>query len=283
MPEGVLVTYSRPLVLTTKCIHSEGLKLSPSDKSAKRGKLRVARELSSVSQIHDELRDLILKGKFEPGARLSQIELAKQLRVGRTPLREALRMLQQEGLIVAEHNKRPRMLSFDPEVIDANSAEVILLFSLTATVSVPRLSDGEVATIRTSLDEMRQAEKCGDLDRWTQADIKFHADAFVHAGAPLAARVKRACDEFQYYLRFLVTRDNVQWDRIDAEHEAILDACAARNGDLVSTLTAGHFARGHITLLAHAMPDKEPRLIRAAMRLIVQKPELIGPRRMARA
>ena len=51
-------------------------------------------------------------------------------------------MLQQEGLIVAEHNKRPRLLSFDPRVIDANSAEVILLFSLAAAMSVPKLTEG---------------------------------------------------------------------------------------------------------------------------------------------
>jgi len=245
--------------------------------------MRVARKLSSVSQIHDGLRTMILKGSFEPGARLSQIRLAKQLRVGRTPLREALRMLQQEGLIVAEHNKRPRLLSFDPEAIDANSAEVILLFSLAAIVSVPRLTDEDLNGIRNSLQAMRLAAERADLDKWLRADFTFHAGAFAHAGAPLNARVKRVCDENQYYLRFLISRENVSWGRIDDEHEAILDACAARDGELVSKLIARHLAGGHITLLAHAMPDREPRVIRAAMQLIVQKPELVAAKRVARA
>lgn len=257
--------------------------MRPVDNSGKRRPLGIARQLSSVSQIHDELRTMILKGGFEPGARLSQIRLAKQLRVGRTPLREALRMLQQEGLIVAEHNKRPRLLSFDPEVIDANSADVILLFSLAAAVSVPRLSNEDIAAIRNSLKEMRLAAQQEDLDSWIQADLKFHTGAFVHAGAPLNVRLKRANDENQYYLRFLMSRQNVSWGRIDDEHAAILDACAARNGDLVSKLIARHIAAGHIALLAHAMPDKEPRAIRAAMRLIIQKPELVAPKRAARA
>jgi DNA-binding GntR family transcriptional regulator len=239
--------------------------------------------LSTVSQIHDELRTLILKGSFEPGARLSQIRLAKELRVGRTPLREALRMLQQEGLIVAEHNKRPRLLSFDPEVIDANSAEVILLFSLAAAVSVPRLTDGDITAIRNALEGMHLAAQRDDLDDWIQADLEFHAGAFVQAGLTLNQRVKRVNDENQFYLRFLMSRENVPWGRIDDEHGAILDACAAREGDLASKLVARHLARGAINLLAHAMPDREPRMIRAAMRLIVHKPELAVPRRRARA
>ena len=257
--------------------------MEPSDKSTRRKPLRIARELSSVRQIHDELRTMILSGSFEPGTRLSQIRLAQQLGVGRTPLREALRMLQQEGLIVAEHNKRPRLLSFDPDVIDANSAEVILLFSLAATLSVPRLTDGEIGTVRNSLKEMRLAAEREDVNRWLRADFEFHAGAFVHAGAPLNARLKRVCDENQYYLRFLMTRENVPWEKIDDEHEAILDACAVRNGELASKLIARHLAGGHIALLAHAMPDKEPRMIRAAMRLIVPKPELVVSKHEARA
>ena len=255
---------------------------SPGDKS-KRRLLRVSRELSSVSQIHEELRAMILSGSFEPGARLSQIRLAQQLRVGLTPLREALRMLQQEGLIVAEHNKRPRLLSFNPDAIDANSAEVILLFSLSATLSVPRLTDEEIATIQNSLEEMRHAAEREDINGWLRADFEFHARAFVHAGGPLNARLKRVCDENQYYLRFLMTRENVPWEKIDTDHQAILDACAVRNGELASKLVARHLAGGHIALLAHVMPDKEPRMIRAAMRLIVPKPELVVPKRAARA
>jgi DNA-binding GntR family transcriptional regulator len=247
--------------------------LSQPDKRANRKQLRIARRLNTVGQIHDELRKMILGGSFEPGTRLSQIRLAKQLRVGRTPLREALRMLQQEGLIVAEHNKRPRLLSFDPEVIDASSAEVILLFSLATTVSVPQLKDENITAIRNSLEDMRQATQKEDLEAWVQADINFHAGAFVHVGVPLEQRLRRVNDENQFYLRFLVSRENVPWSKVEEDHQAILDACIARNGDLASKLVARHVAGGAITILAHAMPEREPRMIRAAMRLIVQQPQ----------
>jgi len=247
--------------------------LSQRDNREKRKQLKIVRGLNTVGQIHDELRKMILGGNFQPGTRLSQIRLARTLRVGRTPLREALRMLQQEGLIVAEHNKRPRLLSFDPEVIDANSAEVILLFSLATKLSVPKLTDENLTAIRNSLKDMRQAAQKEDLDAWVKADLAFHTVTFVHAGAPLEQRLKRVNDENQFYLRFLVSRENVPWSKVEEDHQAILDACIARNGGLASKLVARHVAGGAITILAHAMPEREPRMIRAAMRLIVQQPQ----------
>ena len=87
----------------------------------------------------------------------------------------------------------------------------------------------------------------------------------------------------QFYLRFLVSEAALSWSKINDPHEATLEACVARNGELASKLVARHLAGGAITLLAHAMPEREPRMIRAAMRLIVQKPELVVPRRAARA
>jgi DNA-binding GntR family transcriptional regulator len=257
--------------------------LTQSSTSTKRKRLKIAPRLNTVRQIHDELRRFLLEGAFEPGSQFSQIRLCKTLGVGRTPLREALRMLQQEGLIVAEANKRPRVVNFDPEVIDANSAQVILLFSLAAAVSIPRLTDEDLAAMRSSLKKMQEAAVRKDLETWTQADIEFHDRAFRHAGAPLDRVLQRVWDENHFYLRFIMSGDNVAWSRINDEHRSILDACVARDAQLAPQLIARHVAGGLISLLAHAMPESEPRMIRAAMRLIVQTSELVAAKRAANA
>lgn len=253
------------------------------DRSAKKGPLRVARQLSSVTQIHDELRRLILRGSFEPGTKLSQTGLAQQLHVGVTPLREALRMLQQEGLIVAEHNKRPRLLNFDPDTIDTNFAEVILLASLAASVSVPKLTDEAISAIRDALKDMGLAARRGDLEGWIQADERFHSSSFLYVGTSLNRLLKRAYDEHQFYVRFMRSRENVPWSKVHHDHEMILDACAGRDGDLAARLVARQIASQGITLLAHVMPEREPRMIRAAMHLVIQKPDLLLAKRAARA
>src|SRR5437016_3110357 len=64
--------------------------------------------------VHATLREMILSGRLHPGERLSQARLAESLNVSRTPMREALRMLQEEGLIDAEPDRRPRVRGFDP-------------------------------------------------------------------------------------------------------------------------------------------------------------------------
>src|SRR5947209_5148214 len=70
-----------------------------------------------IAQVHEHLRQRILDGTMPPGSVLSQVQLAKQFGVSRTPLREALRLLQEERLVVAEHNHRVR-------VADINLQEV---------------------------------------------------------------------------------------------------------------------------------------------------------------
>ena len=64
-----------------------------------------------VAQVHEQLRDAILNGDIRPGIKTSQAELARDLGVGRTPLREAVRMLQDEGLVLAEPNRRVQIAS----------------------------------------------------------------------------------------------------------------------------------------------------------------------------
>ena len=69
----------------------------------------------NVVQVHEQLRAAILAGDVRPGAKTSQAELARDLDVGRTPLREAIRMLQSEGLIFTEPNRRVVIASLSIE------------------------------------------------------------------------------------------------------------------------------------------------------------------------
>ncbi len=236
---------------------------------------RDGRRLRTVDDIHLALRQLILDGAFAPGTVLSQIRLGKQLSVGRTPLREALRMLQQEGLIVAARNKRPRVVSFDPEVIEAVFAQSILIASLAARVSVPRLTAEDVARLERSLTEMQSASERQDTDAWVEADFAFHRGMLTYAGSSLLRTYNRLADENRFCLQFLMTSGFVPWSAAYEDHAALLEACRAGDGEATAKMLARHFASGALTLLAHAMPEREPYLVRAAMRLIVPKPELV--------
>jgi len=102
-------------------------------------------------------------------------------------------------------------------------------------MSVPKLTDENITAIRNSLNDMRRAAQKQDLESWVQADLKFHAGMFVHAGVPLVERVKRVDDENQFYLRFLATRENVSRSKVDEDHQAILDAALLETVNLLQS------------------------------------------------
>src|SRR5664279_5218426 len=90
--------------------------------------------------IHRYLRDLILSNALPPETVLSQVEVADCLKVSRTPVREALRMLMEEGLVKAEPNYRCRVLGFDPRELEALYVSRIANEGIAATVTVQSLS-----------------------------------------------------------------------------------------------------------------------------------------------
>jgi DNA-binding GntR family transcriptional regulator len=82
------------------------------------GRRRVRLPELSTEVVHDRLRADILRGEFDPREPISQVQLAKRLGVSRTPLREALRMLQREGLIDSEPNRQVRVAALSVSAME---------------------------------------------------------------------------------------------------------------------------------------------------------------------
>lgn len=89
--------------------------------------------VSNTADVYTRLREMLLNGEIPAGAILSQVKLARQLGVSTTPLREAMRLLQAEGLLIAEHNRRSQVAPLDPGDIDPSTP--------TASLSRPWRSD----------------------------------------------------------------------------------------------------------------------------------------------
>ena len=109
----------------------------------------------SVPPLHAYLRACILDGRVPPGTKLSQATLADQLGVSRTPLREVLRMLQEEGLIEAEPNQRMRVTGLDPAELDSSYAARILLDALALSMTIDEFDDAKTREAQRLLTVMR--------------------------------------------------------------------------------------------------------------------------------
>ena len=221
----------------------------------------------SVTQVRDQIRAAIMKGELAPGTIMPQGPLALRLGVSRTPMREALRMLQEEGLVEIERNRRARVATFSADDLELVYASRILLSSLATSLTVPRMTDADYAGLKAAYDDAKRHSAADDAVRWRLADRKFHR---LHC-ARASDRMLRELDhlfERAALFRLLRLRDQPHRQAVNAaDHEAILAACEARNGRAAASAVARHLSRIALTILAFTAPEREPVTIRAALRL----------------
>lgn len=219
--------------------------------------------------VHAHLRQLILDGVLPPGSVISQVELAKALGVSRTPLREALRMLQEEGLIEAEPNRRSRVTGFDPADLDSVYASRVVLESLGVALTVPHLSDADLEEAASLLESGRAKMEAGDIDGWREAHAAFHSKLVMHAGDHLRRTINSFAQRGERYLRIAQQWHGGAWWAVDdVQHQVLLDACRNRRRDVAATQTARHLARTALAVMADVAPEREPVAVRAALHML---------------
>jgi DNA-binding GntR family transcriptional regulator len=230
-----------------------------------------------TGHVHRSLRDAILKGEIAAGTDLSQVWVAKQLGVSRGPVREALRLLEREGLIEARVNHRARVTAFSVSDLEAVYALRIVTDALAISVSVSRSSDDDFAEIHRLLTEMESVEAENDADRWDACHREFHLAICMRAGERLLQTVEQLYDHAVRYRRFAQAHHPQarEWGRL--EHRQIVEACDARDSRLASIRLARHLSRTALQVLSEVAPEHEPTSVRVAVRQVTAGEALADP------
>ena len=120
------------------------------------------------------LREAILKGELEPGERLMEMQLAGQLGVSRTPIREAIRKLELEGLVLMI----PRRGAVVAKITEKDLRDVLEVRSslekLAIELACDRMPDETILDLRRALDEFKEALDNDDLTVQAEKDVEFH-------------------------------------------------------------------------------------------------------------
>ena len=222
----------------------------------------------TVDAIFRLLRDEILHGVLPPGAVVSQVKLAERLGINRTPLREALRMLQRENLIEGEHNRRIRVTNLTSEDLVDLYALRISEESIAIRLTVPQLTQAELDEIEHLLDEMAALESAETLAEWEQHHRKFHRILVSHAGTRITRSVNDLQDYCERYRRALLQRSPISFTIGAREHRAIAEACAAGDQTAAAVALARHLGRTALTLVSVTDPSYDPRPVREVLRLV---------------
>lgn len=206
--------------------------------------------LAASERIAAQLREAILAGEIGPGERIRQEEVAERLGTSRLPVREALRILEAEGLTEHTANKGSRVPRLDPKELDVLYQMRERLEPLALTESIPHLTAGEIRELEAIHE--RIAEDV-DLREFMVLDRALHLGSYAGcATEQLTSSVVRLWNATQHYRRTFMTLGGPErrWI-VDHEHRLLLDAINRRDPVDAERYLAGHIRRTRIELAAH--------------------------------
>jgi DNA-binding GntR family transcriptional regulator len=236
-------------------------------------KVHLPEARQAIPYVHAYLRECILDGTLTPGTKLSQVTLAEQLGISRTPLREVLRMLQEEGLVEIEPNQRTRVAGLDPQELDDTYACRILMETLALSMTIDAFGPAGRKDARRLLTVMRRAAKTGDFDAWFAAHADYHRLITAGAGEVLQRQLQAFADRTIRYIRIYQLSDPNSWQAAgDVEHEQILEALIAGDEQGALNGMAHHLARTALRVLTDCAPDYLPVAVPRAVALIDRHP-----------
>jgi DNA-binding GntR family transcriptional regulator len=205
---------------------------------------------AASERIAARLRDAILAGEIAPGQWIRQEEVAARLGASRLPVREALRMLEAEGLTEHAANKGSRVPLLDMREVDIVYRMRERLEPLALTESLSRLTDDQVA----HMEELQaRIEADGELTQFLVLDREFHLTSY--AGCPserLVSTISGLWNSTQHYRRafMLLSGPDRRWV-VNSEHRLLLDAIHRRDAVDGERFLSGHIRRTRIELAQH--------------------------------
>jgi DNA-binding GntR family transcriptional regulator len=193
----------------------------------------------SFVAVHARLRAAILAGEIPEGAVTSQATLAERFGVGRTPLREALRMLQREGLVISQPNHRVRIAELSSEDAEELYIMRIALEAVAIRVTVPVLTGADLAELDGLMAQMDHYMKLRDHVGHRDPHRQFHHRLVYAAGPRVSDEIDELFDHAERYRRRFGAADS--WEARRAEHRAILDAVGEGDREAAADLLADHY------------------------------------------
>lgn len=224
--------------------------------------------VDNTTLAYQQVRRAILDGTLAPGSWISQVQLSAELQISRTPLREALRLLQTEGLITADFNRRVKVAALSVADLETLYAMRIALEPLAVRLTVPTLADEAIAALAAVVREAHAAGASDDPAGWAASHRRFHLGLVAGVDERFRRTVEDLWDHAERYRLLYRERTAPRLDLVEAEHAAILAAAARRDGIACSRLIAEHLSRTALTVIVHVDVAHDPRALREALRYV---------------
>jgi len=215
---------------------------------------------SLADSVYQSLLDAILTGQLAGGAELSEVSLAAELGLSRTPVHEAIGRLAKDGLVEQTSGRQPKVVSLSSEEIAEIYEMRLLLEPAAAERAATRLEEAELAALRETADAL---DRASNSKAWAakaiEFDIRFH-DALASASGN--ERLRADITKYRHLVRAFCRMSGSSENLRDAlrEHREILDALEARNASGARKAMASHIKARLQAVLAEieASAAKQP-------------------------
>lgn len=205
--------------------------------------------------VFNTLRQAILTGELKPGERLMEIHLADRLGVSRTPIREAIRKLELEGLVVMIPRKGAQVA----KITEKNLKDVLevrrALDTLAVRLACKRMDDTYKKQLREACDEFAKVVKCSNTKDITEADVRFHDIINQSTGNDRLIQLVNNLAEQMYRYRLEYIKDAAYHNRLIDEHEEIYNAILERDEERAAKAVVVHIDNQEASILEHLNLD----------------------------
>ncbi len=205
--------------------------------------------------LHDELverlRLLIVEGDLAPGSKISEKDLSDLFAVSRTPLREALKVLAREGLVELSPNRGASVAALTLDDLEEAFPVMGALEALSGELACRAITSRELTQVEAQHRAMLEAYERRDMPAYFKHNQAIHQAILDAARNPtleqmqsaLAGRIRRA--------RYMANMSEDRWAKAVAEHEDILTALKARDGERLAQILKRHLANKLATVREH--------------------------------
>ena len=195
---------------------------------------------SLTDEIADVVRERILKGEYEIGEKIKENQIATELKVSRTPIREAFKLLENEGLIDYIPNRGCFAKGFTKQDVDDIYAVREALEELAVRWAVARITEPELLALEEQVDLMEFYTKKKDKKKVLELNTSFHEIIYASARSRFLAQVLSSYKEYIEKTRKSIFYEQSYLEGILSEHRAIFEAIKDRDEERVVEAISKH-------------------------------------------
>lgn len=224
---------------------------------AKDMEMVLSHDVSLRYKVFKYIKNQIINGHYKPGESLVESKMAEELGVSRTPIREAIRLLELEGLVETTPNKGAVVLGISSKDVEDIYAIRCLVEGLAARWAAVHMSSIDKKEMQKIIDLMDFYSQKGDMDELAELDNRFHQIIYEASGSKILNLTLGNLHQYVQIARLESLKVPNRLDRTLAEHHAILNAFLEGSPEHAEAALSEHVRNAYLNIKSHYNKDKK--------------------------